>query len=101
MPNYLVIGTYEQDGDVWAQDFQAPDAAAAFAAARQHARDEDLDINFEGAVECPQDSTWHEPIEPTACDECQEMLDTTAGDGWAGLCPSCADKAEQLLEEEV
>lgn len=32
--------------------------------------------------------------EPHACDECGEIYDETCGDGYMGLCPSCADKSE-------
>ena len=99
--NFRVIASYTSGFEgPWTQDFEAEDAAAAFKAARTELRKQDMHPNIEGAMECPKDSTWHPWEEPTACDECQEMLDDTSGDGWSGLCPSCADKAEKLLEEE-
>lgn len=32
--------------------------------------------------------------EPHACDNCGTIYDEATGDGWAGLCPSCADGDE-------
>ena len=32
-----------------------------------------------------------EYIEPHNCDECGELYDEASGDGYCGLCPSCAD----------
>lgn len=31
-------------------------------------------------------------VEPHDCDECGETYDEASGDGYCGLCPSCADK---------
>lgn len=32
-----------------------------------------------------------EHVEPHNCDECGELYDEASGDGYCGLCPSCAD----------
>lgn len=37
---------------------------------------------------------------PVACDECGTIYDEARGDGYCGLCPSCADKAYEAELDE-
>lgn len=38
--------------------------------------------------------------EPYKCEECGTWYDEASGDGYCGLCPSCADKEHDEDEEE-
>jgi hypothetical protein len=40
----------------------------------------------------------HMPVvgEPHPCDNCGTVYDETSGEGYCGLCPSCADAGESV-----
>jgi hypothetical protein len=39
-------------------------------------------------------AAWDEAEEPTRCSSCGDVYDEARGDGYCGLCPSCADATE-------
>lgn len=42
----------------------------------------------------PRDCPTFGMAEPHACDRCGTVYDEAGGDGYCGLCPSCADATE-------
>lgn len=47
-------------------------------------------------VKAHQPTTEVTMIEPHDCDDCGTTYDEAGGDGYAGLCPSCADRTEEV-----
>lgn len=82
----------------------AEDKSEAAKACQNEARDdENFTPEWDGAVSFCEDGkawvmTWELVDNPMACRECGAIEGTeeygTVGDGFDGLCPSCADKAD-------
>lgn len=89
------------DRDMWhmnATHFNCSEAEAVAGLLRALGGDEDADVFMEAHAEGDMEGDEHYRVEgmeePHACDSCSEIYDEAGGDGYFGLCPSCADKSE-------
>lgn len=62
------------------------------------------ELDSEGFADCPECGLFFKPMpgmeQPYACDRCGTVYDEASGDGYCGLCPSCADATEPVIDSD-
>jgi hypothetical protein len=107
----FVVGAVELIAKIAEQRATRPEDAIFIEKARELYVDDETEIDDDPAVSPGGDPgcwvaawVWVSNDDVEACEECGAIPGTpdygTVGDGFDGLCPSCADKAEAEKEEE-
>lgn len=89
---------YDAESDI--RELQAVSTDTPNASARCNLTEFSVDVeraDIERTLIRIGDVDVSEMDEPHACDRCGTVYDEASGDGYAGLCPSCADKTEPAL----